>query len=165
MTTKKFTSTFRSNVEIEYSFRHSKNNVDNMFSILKYHDSKFVIETCFANTLLQWKFFFFWTKILKIFNEFLNKNYANAMIICVWYFLKIFENFFYFKNFEKFWYWFSWNFWNFANKTQSCWFYLLYWYCFYVLKINVLKKKTIIIRSRYWNVNSWIRVYVTHVWD
>ena len=53
MTTKKFASTFRLNVEIEYLFRHSKNNVDNMFSILKHRDFKFVIETCFANALLK----------------------------------------------------------------------------------------------------------------
>ena len=164
MTTKRFASTFRLNVEIEYSFRHSKNDVDNMFSILKHRDSKFVIETCFANALLQWKFFFFWTKILKFFNEFLNKNYANAMIICVWCFLKVSFLSFILKILKIFWYWFLWIFWNLANKTQSCWFHLLYWYCFYALKINALKKKTIVIRSRYRSVNSWIRVYVTHVW-
>ena len=53
MITKEFASTFRSNVEIEYFFRHSKCDVDNMFSILKHRDSRFVIETCFASTLLQ----------------------------------------------------------------------------------------------------------------
>ena len=53
ITTKKFASTFRLNVEIEYSFRHLKNDINNMFSILKHRDFKFIIETCFANALLK----------------------------------------------------------------------------------------------------------------
>ena len=164
MSTKIFASTFRSNIEIEYFFRHSKCNVDNMFSILKHRDLKFVIKTCFANALLQWKIFFFWTKILKILNEFLNKNYANAIIICVWCFLKKKILSFILRILKIF----DIDFFDFfeilRTKRNHINFYLLYWYCFYALKINALKKKTIIIRSRYRNVNLWIRVYVTHIW-
>ena len=141
MTTKKFASTFRSNIEIEYLFRHSKNDVDNMFSTLKHCDSKFVIEIYFANALLKQKFFFFWTEILKIFNEFLNKNYANAISICVWCFLKILFFSFTLKILKVFWYWFLWIFWNFANKTQSCWFYLLYWYCFLYIENQRIERE------------------------
>ena len=53
MTIKRFALTFRSNVEIEYSFRHSKNDVDNMFSTLKHRNFKFIIKICFANALLK----------------------------------------------------------------------------------------------------------------
>ena len=164
MTTKRFASTLRLNVEVEYSFRHSKSDVDNMFSTLKHRDSRFVTEACSASALLQWRFFFFWTKILEIFNELLSRSYADAMIICAWCFLKVPFLPFILEILEVFWYWLLWIFWNFANKAQSCWFHLLYWYCFYALKISALKEKTTIIRSSYRSASSWIRVYVTHAW-
>ena len=124
------------------------------FSILKHCHSKFALKTCFTIAQLHWKFFFFWTKIWKIFNEFLSKRYMNAKWYRTWYFLKIFFLSFVFEILRVFWYEFQWIFWNFTIKTFTCCFYLLHWYCFYALKINALKKKTTVIRSRYRTVNS-----------
>ena len=164
MTTKGFASTLRSNVEAEYPSRHPKRDVDNMFSTLKHRDSRFATEACSASALLQWRLFFFWTKILKIFNELLSKSYAGAMVICAWCFLKVFFLPFTLEILRVFWYWLLWIFWNFASKAQSCWFHLLYWYCSYALKTNALREETTVIRSRYRSANSWIRACVTHAW-
>ena len=106
---------------------------------------------------------FFWTKILKNFNEFLSRNYANAMIICVWCFFEKIFSFFYFWNFENFWYWFFWFFEILRTKRHQIILFIVL-ILFQCIENQRIEKKTIVIRSRYRNVNFWIRVCVTHVW-